>query len=65
MSCNWYMAMDKNRKWHLFTSKPVIYENKWVLFDDGEIYPVDEHFPKLTNWKESRYKLVKEKSNEV
>ena len=62
MSEEWYMAMDKNRKWHLFTAKPVMFENKWVLFDDGEIYPVDKHFPKAENWKESRYKLVKEVS---
>lgn len=56
----WYMAMDKNRKWHLFTAKPVRFEKKWLVCeDDGEVYPVDKHFPKAENWKKSRYKLVK------
>jgi hypothetical protein len=55
------MAMNKNRKWHLFTAKPVRFENKWLVCEgEGEAYPVDKNFPKAENWKESCYKLVKE-----
>lgn len=60
MSKEWYMAMNKNRKWHLFTAEPIRFENKWLVCEgEGEAYPVDKHFPKAENWKKSCYKLVK------